>query len=204
MSGGEGGLVERPRVLSVGRLIDQKGHRYLLQAFPAVRRAFPQAELTIAGSGWLEPELRQLANDLGVVDCVHFLGQRSDVPDLLRAADVFAFPSLYEGLPGALVEAMLSGCAVVASDLPVTRELIKDGIHGRLVRPTSVPGLVHAICQLLEAKPLRLQLGAAAQNRARKRFEINMVTRQMESLYDSVIQSSRRKRPIPPSRGDRL
>src|SRR5205085_6371889 len=104
-----------PLVLTVGRLAPQKGQRYLLRAMADVVREFPSAQLLLAGEGHLEGELRAIADPLG--DRVRFLGLRTDVPSLLARADVFAFPSLWEGVGTALREAMLLGRPAVASDI---------------------------------------------------------------------------------------
>jgi len=179
-----------PRLLCVGRVIDQKGHKYAIEAFPAVRRVFREAELSIAGEGWLEPHLRQRCRELGIEDAVRFLGRRDDVPDLLRQADVFVFPSLYEGLPGALIEAMLAECLIVASDLPVTRELIDDGVHGRLVSRGDSAALAEAVVGLLSNDTSLRSMGSQAQKRARARFDINAVVRQMEQFYGECLAAS--------------
>jgi len=180
------GQADRPRVVSVGRLIDQKGHKYLIEAMPAVQAAFPSATLQIAGSGWAESSLRDLALRLGVASAVQFLGQRDDIPRLLDQADVFAFPSLYEGLPGAVLEAMLAGRPVVASDLPVAHELIDQGIHGLLVPRMDAKALAVAIVQLLGDDRLRQRIAAEARRRARERFDIENVVRQMETIWSEV------------------
>jgi len=182
--------IKFPRLLCVGRVIDQKGHKYAIEAFPSIREVFPEAELWIAGEGWLEADLRQKCRELGIEDAVKFLGRRDDVPDLLRQADVFVFPSLYEGLPGALVEAMLAGRAIVASDLPVTRELIDEGVHGRLVPPGNSQALAQAVLELLADNTSLKAMARKAQERARERFDINVVVGQMEQFYRECLAKS--------------
>ncbi len=102
-------------VLSVGRLTEQKGHIYLLEAIPGIIEQFPSTVFAIAGDGPLRAELEARAERLGISKSVHFLGMRSDVPALLQMAHIFALPSLWEGLPIALLEAMAAGLPVVAT-----------------------------------------------------------------------------------------
>lgn len=105
----------RPVFGHVGRLAEEKNHRFLFQAFTGVREHLPDAVLLLAGRGPLEQELKECANDLGIANAVRFLGVRDDVPVLLRAMDVFVFPSIKEGLPVAAIEAQASGLPCLIS-----------------------------------------------------------------------------------------
>lgn len=176
-----------PVLLNVGRLIDQKGQQYLLRAMPKVLVHCPNAHLAIAGDGWLRSDLETLAQRLDVTEHVSFLGSRDDVPDLLRAADIFVFPSLFEGLPGALVEAMLAGKAIVASDIPVAREMIQHETNGILVPQMTIASLADAIVQLNNAPLYAKRLGEQAQLFARERFDIELVVDQMHAFYQRVL-----------------
>jgi glycosyltransferase involved in cell wall biosynthesis len=111
--------------LTVGRHEYQKGHATLLEAWPAVLSATPDAVLLLAGRpGHESARLTDMADRMAITESVRFLGFRRDVADLLGAADVFVFPSRYEGLGGALLEAMASHVPIVVSDLAVTREVL--------------------------------------------------------------------------------
>lgn len=109
------GLSGRPVVCHVGRLIPVKNHEFLFAVFSLVRKEKPDAVLLLAGRGELEQSLRQRAVDMGLADAIRFLGVVDNVPDILRAADAFVFPSVREGLAMAVVEAQASGLPTVAS-----------------------------------------------------------------------------------------
>lgn len=109
------GLAGRPVVCHTGRLIPVKNHEFLLEVFARVVQSFPNAVLLLAGRGDLEEQIRARVNELGLKKAVFFLGVVDDVPRLLRAADVFVFPSINEGLPLSVVEAQASGLPTIAS-----------------------------------------------------------------------------------------
>ena len=179
--------------LNVGRLIDQKGHRYLLEAMKRVAEVLPDARLAIAGEGWMRPELEQLTRRLGVEATVALLGRRDDVPRLLAAADVFVFPSLFEGLPGALVEAMIAGKPIVASDIAEIREIIEPNRSGLLVPPRDPETLAEAMIRLATNAQLRSTLSENASQIASLRFDIERVVRKMEEFYAEVIEEPNRR-----------
>lgn len=112
----EMGLVGRPVVCHIGRLIPVKNHEFLFDVFEIVRRHYPQAVLVLAGRGELEHSLRQSVANRGLDDAVHFLGVVDNVPAVLRAADVFLFPSKKEGLGLAAIEAQASGLPALMSE----------------------------------------------------------------------------------------
>lgn len=109
------GLAGRPVVCHTGRLIPVKNHEFLLEVFARVVQSFPNAVLLFAGRGDLEEQIRARVNELGLKKAVFFLGVVDDVPRLLRAADVFVFPSINEGLALSVVEAQASGLPTIAS-----------------------------------------------------------------------------------------
>ena len=152
------GLADDAEVLiSVGRQEFQKGHRHLIDAFPAVVAVRPRARLLIAGrEGHASRDLVAQITALGLDDEVKLLGHREDVADVLAAADVFVFPSVYEGLGGALIEAIGLGLPVVASDIPALREVVRQGENADLVPPGDPAALTRAIVGLL-SDPDRLR-----------------------------------------------
>jgi glycosyltransferase involved in cell wall biosynthesis len=117
---------------TVAALVPQKGVDQLIAAVAALGPGFPDVHLALVGDGPLRAELQALAGRLGVAARVHFLGQRADVPRLLQALDVFALASLWEGFAYALLEAGAAALPVVATDIPGNRDLIADGVNGRL------------------------------------------------------------------------
>ncbi len=102
-------------LLTVAKLTDHKGHRFLLDALPAVIQKVPNVVVALAGDGELRETLQQQAEQLGVASHVRFLGYRDDVPDLIQAADLFVLPSHMEGLCSTLIDVMLAGCPIVTT-----------------------------------------------------------------------------------------
>ena len=138
-------------VVTVGRQEYQKGHRFLIGAFSEVVATHPDARLLIAGrEGHLTSELEQLVAELNLGASVALLGHRSDVPDVLAASDLFVFPSLYEGLGGALIEALALELPIVASDIPALREVVREGENAILVPPADSGALARAMEALLD------------------------------------------------------
>jgi glycosyltransferase involved in cell wall biosynthesis len=177
-----------PVLLTVGRLVPQKGQRYLIEAMPAILRAQPRARLLIVGSGFLEPKLRDQVAALGIGDSVRFLGRREDVPALMSAADIFVFPSLFEGLGVSLLEACACGLPCVVSDVGPLPEVVENGVTGVLV-PAQDPGsLAAAVAGLASDQVLMRRYGAAARARVRQTFRIDRSIAQLEALYDDLLR----------------
>jgi glycosyltransferase involved in cell wall biosynthesis len=182
------GLGDDEVILSIGRQVPQKGHEYLVEAFERVTAARPRTRLLIAGApGASTAAVEARIARSGVGERIQLLGHREDVGDLLVAADVLAFPSLYEGLGGTLIEAMALGLPIVASDLPALREVSADGEAAWLVRPADVRALSSAMLKLLE-QPAQ---AAALAERARARFLANFTPEQesaaMLEFYRKVL-----------------
>jgi glycosyltransferase involved in cell wall biosynthesis len=172
-------------LLSVGRLRYQKGHDILLQALPKVLEKFPNAMLLIAGEGVLRQELETEASQLGVAKRVKLLGVREDIPMLLSAADLFLFPSRFEGMPNALMEAMGYGLAVVATAVQGVDEMIRDGENGILIPMDDPKAVSDAILRLLNDPDERKRLGRAAQATIEKEYTLDKMCAQYESLLTS-------------------
>ena len=169
-------------VLSVGRLAPQKGHHYLLQAVPAVLAQWPQTVFALVGDGSSRPELEAEAQRLGIESQVRFLGTQANVPDWLAAADVFVLPSISEGLPVALLEAMIAGRAVVATDVGGVGEVVQDGQTGRLVPPADVPALAQGLLDLLKDEVERSRLAAAGQERVKRDYTLEEMCKRYAGL----------------------
>jgi glycosyltransferase involved in cell wall biosynthesis len=181
-------------IINVGRLIDRKGQDVLLRSMPQVLGKYPDARLLIAGEGPYRQVLEQLITELHLRDAVYLLGTRHDVPQLLQAADLFVSPSYYEGLPGAVVEAMLAGLPVVLSDMDVHREMVSDGITGCLVPIKNVAALAGSIIELLDNPEQSKSMGARARERACELFDIKEVVAQHEKFYSDVFEEWRLRR----------
>ena len=174
---------EEAFVLSVGELIPRKNYGVALEAVARLGRK--DVQFWIAGTGASEGELRAQIDRLGLREQVKLLGFRSDIPDLLHAADVFFFPSRQEGLPVALMEAMASGLPIVCSRIRGNTDLIDEGKGGYLAAPGDAEGFSRALESILDGAD-------TAEMRAYNRQKIQLfgreaVMEQMAALYQSVM-----------------
>ena len=176
-------------VLTIGRLTVMKGHRHLVDAVPGLLRRFPDLAVVVLGQGHLRDELRTQAAELGVTDAVHLAGHRSDARMLLDAADVFVLPSLHEGMPLVLMEAMDAGLPVVATRVIGSEEIVVDGETGLLVRPRDAAALEHALGRLLADPQLRDGYGDAGRRRFRACFTADRMTAETVRVYDGVLRA---------------
>jgi glycosyltransferase involved in cell wall biosynthesis len=175
---------ELPLVLVVARLDPQKGHRDLLAAAASV----PDARFLLAGDGFERPALERLAHELGVSDRVSFLGHRDDIADLLAASDVFVLPSLYEGLPISVLEAMAAGIPVIATRVGGTDEAVVHGESGLLVRRSDPSELGAAIRRVLSDRELRLRLVAGGTARVERHFTAAVNVQRTMETYESLTR----------------
>lgn len=176
-------------VVTVGRQEYQKGHTHLVAAFAAVVVKRPAAVLLIAGrEGHASTALRTQIRSLNLDEKVRLLGHRTDVPDVLAAADLFVFPSVYEGLGGALIEAMALGLAVVASDLPAVREVVAVGENAVLVPPGDPQALEGAIVGLLADRVLLERFGVRSRQLFEEHFQAEAAARRFVELLASVAR----------------
>lgn len=165
------------------RLSVEKGIAYLLEALPRVVSCFPAVVLLIAGEGPLEAELRRMAKALGVDHHVRFLGPRTDIPLLLSLFDVYALPSLSEGLPMILLEAMAAGCPILATAVGGIPSAVQSEVNGLLVPPQDPASLAAALTRVLASPELRHRLADQARGSFRARFSAEAMARQYERLY---------------------
>lgn len=187
-----------PILLAVGNLYPVKGHRHLVEAL-ALMPAATAAHLVIAGRGECEDDLVVLAERLGVRDRLHLLGHRADVPNLLASASVFVQPSLSEGLPCSLLEAMFAGRAVVATDVgDMGAALGQDG--GLLVPPGSAQALADAIGGLLGDPARADRLASIAARRATEAYGLTTMLDRYADLYAGLLAGRRRRERV--ERGD--
>jgi glycosyltransferase involved in cell wall biosynthesis len=178
-------------VLSVvGRLEEQKGHRYLLDAFAGVVRVVPNAHLALAGDGTLRHALAEQAKALGIDRRVHFLGHRQGVQTILDASDVFVLPSLWEAMPFALLEAMAAALPVVATAVAGVPELVVEGETGFLVAPADVLALERALVRTLQLPDSGRELGIAGRQRVDSRFDLQTMLVDTQDLYRALLARS--------------
>jgi len=182
--------VESQILLNVARVSPQKGLLYAVRALPEILKQYPQVHLLSVGATtdprWTS-ELKREAESLGVADHFHMLGAQANVVDFLRACDIFVFPSLYEGLGIALIEAMAAGCVCVATNTGPIPEVVQDGKDGVLVPSADAEALARAICDLLGDPTRRSQLGTAAKQTAFSKFQPKEQAERLTRVYESVI-----------------
>ena len=178
--------MDAPVITTVANLRPGKGHDVLLEAAATVLRRFPRARFQLVGDGPMRPALQQRAAALGLGDRVEFLGHRDDVADLLRASDAFAFPSLMEAFPNAVMEAMALGLPVVATNVGGIPELIADRRNGVLVSAGDAPALAHGVLELLEHPEVAVALGRTARDTIGTGYSFERMTQAFEGLYESL------------------
>lgn len=186
----------RPVIGAVARLAKQKGLQYLLRAAPAVLQDNPDALFVFVGEGPERQSLEAEAKGLGIEDAVCFLGVREDIAELLSAMDVVAMPSLSEGLPMALLEAMASAKAVVASRVGAVPHVIQDRVNGILLSPGDVRGLAAALQYLLKSSELRLELGKNARESVESSFSAASMAKQYLEIYRAAAFDNGRVVPV--------
>ena len=169
-------------VISVGRLTEQKGYEYLLKAIPTVLGALPQTKFYFVGDGELREGLQYLARTLYIDQYVNFLGIRSDVTYLLPQCDLFVLSSLWEGFPTVIMESMVSGTPVIATDIPGSRELVRSGDNGWLVAPRDPESLGLAIISALSQPEERSRVALQASQDV-KQFFIDKICQDYLTLF---------------------
>ena len=167
-------------LMSVGELSARKNHKVVIRALARLDRQ--DIHYVIVGNGPLDRQLKSLAQSLGVGNRVHFLGYRRDIPELYKAADICVFPSLQEGLPVAVMEAMACGLPIVASRIRGTEDLLVDGSNILIDRCDDVDAFADAIIRLSEDATLRGRIAADNQEKS-KRFDLAIIDEKMKEIY---------------------
>jgi glycosyltransferase involved in cell wall biosynthesis len=165
---------------NVGRLHEQKGHKYLLQAFAKVA---DRSRLLIIGDGDLKDELIKLAEDLQISDRVLFLGARSDVHEFLSVIDVFVVPSLWEGQPIALLEALAISKPCIASAVDGIPEIITNGVNGYLVKRKDVLELSQAMSEAIDNPDCLQKFAKAGVNTITEKFLAQNMAKAIADIY---------------------
>ena len=181
-------------VLNVAHLADHKGQRYLVAAAPEIVARRPATTIVIAGDGELRGELEAQARELGVADRVLFPGFRQDVPQLLKAADVFVMPSHMEGLGTSVLDAMAAGVPVVGTEAGGMPEMIQDGVTGLLCPVRDPAALARATLRLLEDRELAGRLAGRAATLVRERFSREAMVAGTVAVYQRLLAEPRRGR----------
>ena len=182
------GLTGRNIVVgNVARFNLQKGHEYLIKAIPFVLRKYPRTKLLLVGDGELRGEMESLVGELEIKDNVIFTGFREDIPKILRIMDIFVLPSLWEGLPIVLLEAMACEKPIVATNVIGNKEVIIDGETGFLISPKDPRKLAEKIIFLIENKPLRERLGENGRRRVEKTYPLDRMVKETEEVYHEAL-----------------
>jgi glycosyltransferase involved in cell wall biosynthesis len=186
------GLSAANRVVgTVGRLETRKGTAVLLEAAARlVKKELPDLRVLVVGDGPLRDELPALAARLGITDHVVMLGDRSDVPEVLAALDVFVLPSRTEGMSNALLEAMATALPVVATAVGGNPEVVSAEMTGVLVPPDDVMAMADAVMRLATSPILAAELGAAARRQVEERYGARAMVRRLEAVYAAVADAA--------------
>jgi len=179
-----------PVLINVARLTEVKGQVSLVRMMPQVLERWPQARLIIVGEGEQRAALEAAIERQGLGSCIHLLGQRSDVHDLLAVSDVFLFPSLSEGLPLALLEAAAARKPVVASKCGPMMEVVEDGASGYLVAPGDPHALAEGVLGILESPERARRMGERGRCIVEEKFNLHESVRALERFYLSTMEKA--------------
>jgi glycosyltransferase involved in cell wall biosynthesis len=186
------GISERSFVIGhVGNLTPQKGQVFLLRSIKKLLIEELPIILVVAGDGPLRRPLESMAKELGISESVRFLGQRSDLPEILRSIDVLAGASLREGFPISVLEAMASGKPVVTTNVGGNKEAVLDGVTGFIVSPENPDELASALKRVLLDEKLRQRMGNAARRRVEEHFSAQKMVKKTEELYETLLRAKR-------------
>ena len=172
----------------VARLDPIKNHKTLISAFKEIVTIHPNTNLAIVGDGSLRNKLENQTYKLGIKDKVIFMGERNDVPEILKTFDVFVLPSLNEGMSNTILEAMATGIPVIASNVGGNPELVIDGRTGFLFPSNDVESLVQKIKTYILHPELKQKHGYNARKRVEEKFSLNQMVRRYEELYLELVE----------------
>jgi len=178
---------DAPIIVHVGRFAEQKNHFGLIEILNLVLQRVPDSKLLLIGGGPLREAVEAVVHERRLSTAVAFLGYRDDVPAILSCSNVFLFPSWFEGLPVAALEASAAGVPVVASKVPGINEAIEEGVTGYLFDPKDHEGMANAVVSLLSDPGLAGRVGAAGRNRIVKGFSRQMSANSLLGLYHECI-----------------
>lgn len=183
--------------ICAARLHPQKAHGVLLRAVRLLMSAGSRPFMVLlAGEGPLRPDLERQVAAEGLSGHVHFLGLRQDLPSLLQQCDAFVLPSLYEGLPLAILEAMAAGLPIVATDVGGNADLVEHGRNGFLVPPNDPQALARAMAALIDDGGLARAMGAEGRQRVARDYSIDVIAERTARLFEERL-AERRSRPEP-------
>ncbi|NJR59169.1 MAG: glycosyltransferase family 4 protein [Cyanobacteria bacterium CRU_2_1] len=187
-----GWSADTPLILHVGRLIEQKNHLGLLSIFQHVLEQIPTAKLLIVGDGVLRPAIEHTIAERGLSQAVHLLGLRDDVSFLMNQADVFLFPSLYEGFGLVAIEANAAYLPVVGSQIPGLTEAVQDEKTALLHDVNDIEGMANSVIKLLNNKQYANQMGDAGFRRVKEHYSSKVSAEKLLEIYNEFVPVSNR------------
>ncbi len=181
------GLSESDFVLgTVSRLVEAKGHVYMLKTLSMLKSAGYDFKLVVVGKGELEDKLRNDAVSLGVGNNTVFLGERHDIPELYRAMDMYLSSSIWEGAPLTLADAMVAGLPCVVTPAGGMPDMVDQGRCGVIVPAKDPEKMAEAVIELYNSKEKMKDLSVKSHERSRRFYSCDIVTRELENLYDNL------------------
>jgi glycosyltransferase involved in cell wall biosynthesis len=186
------------KLLFVGRLVEKKGLNILIDAMPRIVSLFPDVQLTVAGSGPLEADLRKQCRSLGLSDHIAFLGSQpqSKLPGLYQQATMAVFPFVrakdgdQEGLGLVVIEAMGCGCPVIASDLPAIKDSVIHGKTGLVFPPGDSMALAQTIINALQHPEKQKKMAQRAMKKVHNEFDWNVITQKYRACLKEGIEKN--------------
>lgn len=191
---GKNGVETHPKdnndlvVGTVGRLVEAKGFQNLLRAGPVIFREFPFVKFLIVGEGPFRSSLEKLSESLGIQSHVTFTGEQSEMARMYSSMDIFVLPSLNEGMPMTILEAMAAGKPVIASSVGGIPLLVRSGETGLLVEPGRVDSLQDALARLIKDPGLRTTLSDGGKALVRRTYSIQSMAHKYAELYGTLLQ----------------
>ena len=181
---------ERPTVGFIGRLVDQKGCEYLLQAAPAILQAHPDARFLLVGDGPERARLESMARELDIDNAVVFTGYQADPAAMIEAMDIVVMPSIYDPFPLVTLEAMILGRPVVGAAVGGIPEAVEDGRTGVLVPSRDPAAIAREVNGLIENPETSVAMGAAGRQSAQARFSPQVISAQFADLYRELLSTA--------------
>jgi glycosyltransferase involved in cell wall biosynthesis len=173
--------------VNTGRFIPNKGQLELIEAFELVRAKNPKSHLLLAGDGPLWGLAKQKIIARRLMDCVHLLGNRDEVQEIIACGDVFVFPSIREGFSNAILEAMANSLPIVAYNIPSVREIVENHVTGILVPEHDTRALAEAMLILTSDQSLRREMGRQAREKVERGYTVDMMRRSYDKVFCQTL-----------------
>jgi glycosyltransferase involved in cell wall biosynthesis len=172
---------------TIGRLVPEKGYQYLITAAKAICRKYPRVKFIVVGNGPLQSELEKLVADNDLGDKIQFSGIRGDIPELLSIMNLFVLPSVSEGVPMVLLEAMAAGKPVISTEVGDIPQIIRHGYSGWLIPPKNTEALAAAMEELIQDSNKAERLALAAREEVKNRFSAKNMASQYIHQYNLAM-----------------